>query len=162
MFAPGRTRVPQPDELRTRTLQIVAAYQSLLREKRWAEWAELWADDATLEFPFAPPGRQRAYHGKAEIVRYMREAAGRITIDSVDGIRLFPMQDPEVAVVELAIKGRATATNRAYDQCYVIFFETKRGKLSHYREYWNPLISIAAFGPGWASEFGSPERDAAR
>ena len=147
------------DALRTRTLQIVAAYQSLLREGRWTEWAARWAEDAILEFPFAPAGRKPAYHGKTEILEYMRSAAGRIAIDSIERMRLFPMQDPEVAAVELAIKGRATTTNRPYNQSYVIFFEVQNGKLWRYREYWNPLVSIEAFGSGWVSELGAPQND---
>ena len=89
------------DEKRTGTLQLVGAYQTLLREKRWQEWIDLWADDGELDFPFAPEGRQRTYRGKDEILTYMSGTPGRVVIDAVEKVKVFPMQDPEVAVVEL-------------------------------------------------------------
>jgi len=66
-------------------------------------------------------------------------------------------------VVELSFKGRALANGAPYNQSIVIFFETKDGKLQHYREYWNPLITIDAIGgrDKWAEGFGFPEEPGA-
>jgi ketosteroid isomerase-like protein len=47
-------------------------------------------------------------------------------------------------VVEMTIKGRAVETDKPYNQQYVIVAETRDGKLTHYREYWNPLVSAEA------------------
>ena len=47
--------------------------------------------------------------------------------------------------MEMTINGTATQTGRPYNQRYVVVAETKDGKLAHYREYWNPLISAEAF-----------------
>jgi ketosteroid isomerase-like protein len=69
-----------------------------------------------------------------------------MAIDSVADMRVHPMLDPETAVVELAINGRALATGRPYNQRYVIFIEAKGGKIRRYREYWNSQISTEAFG----------------
>ncbi|HEY3889555.1 MAG TPA: nuclear transport factor 2 family protein [Caulobacteraceae bacterium] len=149
---------PADDDPRAATLQLVRAYQNLLGQKRWDEWIELWAEDGVLDFPFAPAGRQRTYRGKAEILAYMSATPGRVAVDAVDQVRLFPMQDPEIAVVELTIKGHVPTSGAPYDQAYVLFFETKGGKLWRYREYWNPLVSIDAMGgrEAWAAGFGSP------
>lgn len=143
-------------EIRARTLQLVGAYQSLMAKGDWDAWIDLWAEDGILEFPFAPAGRRPIYRGKPEILGYMKAAAGRVAIDSVALARVFPMHDPAVAVAEFAIKGRALPGGAAYDQSYVLFFETRDGKLAHYREYWNPLVSMAAFGADWAASFGMP------
>lgn len=72
-------------------------------------------------------------------------------------MRLFPMLDPAVAVVEVTIRGHNPGTGAPYNQSYVLFFETAGGKLRRYREYWNPLISIDAMGGdrgAWVSHFG--------
>ncbi|MEJ0064287.1 MAG: NAD(P)H-binding protein [Caulobacteraceae bacterium] len=69
-----------------------------------------------LEFPFAPAGRRRAYQGKAGILAYMKHATGRIAADSVEHMQVFPMQDPDIGVVELTIKGRALASGAPYNQ----------------------------------------------
>ena len=65
----------------------------------------------------------------------------------------------EIAVAEVAVKGHALATGAAYNQRYVTFFVTRNGKIAPYRKYWNPLITIDAYGGReiWTSGFGSPE-----
>lgn len=146
------------DDARAATLRLVSAYQTLLGQKRWDDWIALWVEDGELDFPFAPEGRQRRYRGRAEILAYMSATPGRVAVDAVDQARLFPMRDPTVAVAELTIRGHAPATGAPYNQSYVLFFETKGGKLWRYREYWNPLVAIDAMGgrETWASGFGSP------
>ena len=72
---------------------------------------------------------------------------------------MHPLKDPFAAVVELKIQGRALATNRPYNQSYVIFFQLRNGKLWRYRECWNPLISMDAFGgrEAWTESLGRAE-----
>jgi uncharacterized protein len=144
------------DEVRRRTLELVQSYQTLIAERRIDEWIELWDDEGICEFPFAPPGRKRLYRGKREIYAYMTAYPGRIAIDSVVELKLHAMLDPEAAVVELTIKARALPAGRPYNQSYIAFLEARNGKVWRYREYWNPLISIAAFGgmDAWLSGFG--------
>jgi ketosteroid isomerase-like protein len=146
------------DDVRATTLQLVGSYQTLLVEKRWEEWIQLWADDGELCFPFAPLGRKSVYRGHAEIVGYMRDV-GRVVVDELVTGRVFPMQDPNVAVVEFTVKGHAAATLAPFNQSYVMFFETRAGKIWRYREYWNPLVTIDALGDRetWTDGFGSPE-----
>ncbi len=119
-------------------------YQRLLTEARFGEWIELWADDGVCEFPFASPGRPRLLQGKEQILAYMTAYPSRIFIEGVDKLRVHPALDPNVVVVEMTIKGRAVETDKPYNQQYVIVAETRDGKLTHYREYWNPLVSAEA------------------
>jgi ketosteroid isomerase-like protein len=149
---------PSDDDVRAATLQVVGAYQALLVEKRWAEWIELWAEDGELCFPFAPLGRKSIYRGRAEIRDYMSEV-GRVVVDSLVTGQLFPMQDPRVAVAEFTVKGHAADSGAPFNQSYVMFFETKGGKIWRYREYWNPLVTIDALGgrQSWTDGFGSPD-----
>ena len=151
------------DERRAATQKLMAAYQTLLGQRRLDEWIELWADDGVLEFPYAPAGRRRAYRGKADILAYMKHATGRVAADSVEHMRVFPMLDPDLAVVELTIKGRVLANDAPYNQSFVIFFEVRDGKLRRHREYWNPLVSVDAIGDRntWVEGFGFPEEAAA-
>jgi ketosteroid isomerase-like protein len=134
------------DGARRRTLELAQAYQALLGQGHLAEWIELWHDDATLEFPFVPVGHRASYHGKAEILAYMQAASGRIVTDEVSELRLHTGADPEVLVVELGTRGHLVATGAAYDQRYICVFELREGLLWRYREYWNPLVSIEAYG----------------
>jgi ketosteroid isomerase-like protein len=123
---------------------LMQQYQRLLTEARFGEWIELWADDGVCEFPFASPGRPRLLQGKEQILAYMTAYPSRIFIEGVDKLRVHPALDPNVVVVEMTIKGRAVETDKPYNQQYVIVAETRDGKLTHYREYWNPLVSAEA------------------
>lgn len=148
------------DAVRDETLRLMGAYQTLIAQKKWDAWIDLWAEDGVLEFPYAPKGRKARYAGKAEIKAYMSGTAGKVAIDEIADLRVIPAQDPRIAVVEVSVKGRAPNTGARYDQSYVTIFETQDGKLKRYREYWNPLISIDAQGGdriAWESSFGSPE-----
>jgi ketosteroid isomerase-like protein len=130
--------------IRLETLTLMQQYQRLLTEARFGEWIELWADDGVCEFPFASPGRPRLLQGKEQILAYMTAYPSRIFIEGVDKLRVHPALDPNVVVVEMTIKGRAVETDKPYNQQYVIVAETRDGKLTHYREYWNPLVSAEA------------------
>ena len=128
------------ESIRLETLSLMQQYQRLLTEARFGEWIELWADDGVCEFPFASPGRPRLLQGKEQILAYMTAYPSRIFIEGVDKLRVHPALDPNVVVVEMTIKGRAVETDKPYNQQYVIVDETRDGKLTHYREYWNPLV----------------------
>jgi ketosteroid isomerase-like protein len=130
--------------IRLETLTLMQQYQRLLTEARFGEWIELWADDGVCEFPFASPGRPRLLQGKEQILAYMTAYPSRIFIEGVDKLRVHPALDPNVVVVEMTIKGRAVETDKPYNQQYVIVAETRDGKLTHYREYWNPLVLAEA------------------
>ena len=132
------------EAIRLETLTLMQQYQRLLTEARFSEWIELWADDGVCEFPFASLGRPRLLQGKEQILAYMTAYPSRIFIEGVDKLRVHPALNPNVVVVEMTIKGRAVETDKPYNQQYVIVAEARDGKLAHYREYWNPLVSAEA------------------
>lgn len=147
--------------------RILQSYLHLFSQQRWDEWIDLWADDGVLEFPFAPAGRRRRYVGKPDILAYMKPVAvrmaGRIKVEAVEYFQMHPMLDPEMSCFEMAVKGRILATDAPYNQKYISIIETKGGKVSRYREYWNPIVSMDANGgrDAWTAVFGSPEREEA-
>ncbi|MEH2334264.1 nuclear transport factor 2 family protein [Nostoc sp.] len=143
------------DAIRDRTLKSVRSYLDLMRAQRWDEWIDLWADDAILKFPYAPEGRQGVFKGKEAILTYMSGTTGKISVDSVADLQIYPMLDPEAATVELEINGRLLLDDTPYNQRYITIFQFKGGKIQHYREYWNPLISMKAYGgyDAWMAQF---------
>jgi len=133
-------------ELRKETLEKAQSYLKLLQAQDWDKWIKLWADDAVLEFPFAPKNRPSIYHGKQDILAYMSSTTRSIVVDSVAGLKISPMLDPNQLVIELTIQGHLISNGATYNQIYVTFFEFESGKIKHYKEYWNPLVSIEAHG----------------
>jgi hypothetical protein len=61
-------------------------------------------------------------------------------------------------------QGPLLETDAPYRQKYISIIEISGGKLSLYRESWNPLISRDANGgrEAWTAAFGSPEHKDAR
>ena len=143
------------EQIRAQTLQLVGAYDKHLTEGNWEEFAKLWADDGTLEFPFQPEGIGRVFKGPDEIVNYYKNATGKIEIGKVIKMDVHPGFDPEIAFMEVAIEGKIPSTGNEYKQEYVLVFHLKEGKLWRYREYWNPLITIDGFGSksAWIEAF---------
>jgi len=140
-------------------LKLMNAYIFLLAQNNLDEWLKIWADDATLEFPFSPEGRQSVYVGKQAILDYHKGTTNKIKIHRVASARIHQMVDSNTAMAELEIEGSLLGTNAQYNQKYVTFFQMKEGKLWRYREYWNPLVSINAFGgdvKAWISAYGKP------
>jgi ketosteroid isomerase-like protein len=131
---------------RKQTLEKAQLYLELLKAQDWDKWIDLWADDAILEFPFAPDNRPSVYRGKQDILTYMSSTTKSIVVDSVAGLKISPMLDPDNLVIELAINGHLISNGAIYNQRYVTFFEFESGKIKHYREYWNPVVSIEAYG----------------
>jgi ketosteroid isomerase-like protein len=134
------------EEKRKQTLEKAQSYLELLQAQDWDKWINLWADDAVLEFPFAPKNRPSIYRGKQDILTYMSSTTRIIVVDSVSKLNISPMLDPNKIVIELAINGHLISNGATYNQLYVTFFEFESGKIKYYREYWNPIVSIEAYG----------------
>jgi ketosteroid isomerase-like protein len=134
------------EEKRKQTLEKAQSYLELLQAQDWDKWINLWADDAVLEFPFAPKNRPSIYRGKQDILTYMSSTTRSIVVDSVSKLNISPMLDPNKIVIELAINGHLISNGATYNQLYVTFFEFESGKIKYYREYWNPIVSIEAYG----------------
>ena len=134
------------EEQRKQTIETAQSYLRLLQAQDWDKWINLWADDAVLEFPFAPKNRPSVYRGKQDILTYISSTTRSIVVDSVAELNISPMFDPNMLVIELTINGHLLSNGASYNQRYVTFFEFESGKIKYYREYWNPIISIEAYG----------------
>lgn len=134
------------EEVRARTLDIVSQFQTFITQKRMDDWIGLWHEDGVLEFPFAPDGRQQAYSGKAAVLKQMTSAMSRVQIESVQYFKVHPMQNPEAVMVEAGTNARFLATDQPYNQTYVLYVETREGKIWRYREYWNAWTLMDSWG----------------
>jgi ketosteroid isomerase-like protein len=147
--------------------RLLQSYLHLYAQQRWDEWIDLWTDEGVLEFPFAPPGRRRRYVGKPDLLAYMKAVAvriqGRLKVEGVEYFHVHAMLDPSTCCVEMGVRGRVLENDAPYHQKYISIVETRGGKISLYREYWNPIVSMDVNGgrDAWTAAFGSPEPDEA-
>lgn len=110
------------------------------------EWIDMWDDAGTIEFPFAPEGYPQRLSGKANIAAYMNSLPDHLQFFEFPYV-FFYHTTHDVTVVEFSCNGKAVATGRPYRQKYVAVLElTQEGRISIYRDYWNPLVAVNALG----------------
>ena len=105
---------------------------------------DMFADDAVMEFPFAPSTVPKRVVGKPAIVEYVNTLAGQFTFERFGEPSVQTTADPDLVVAEFEALGRHNATGEIYDQHYVSFIHTRGSYIVHYREYWNPLVFLRA------------------
>lgn len=110
-------------------------------------FVEMFADDSILECPFAPRDAMRRVAGRREIAAYY---ARLTTVQASDGMVLTAhhiTQDPELAVLEYDGLVRNARNQNTYRQRYLAVVRVAYGRVTLFREYWNPLPLVASFGP---------------
>ena len=110
-------------------------------------WVNHWAEEGRIEFPFAPAGYVAKVEGKAAIAGYMSSLPAKFDFRRFDVLTAYSDASGQQAVVEFACEGTALETGRPYNQHYValLTFDAD-GKILVYRDFWNPLVAIDAFG----------------
>ncbi|WP_337658501.1 nuclear transport factor 2 family protein [Sphingorhabdus sp. Alg231-15] len=107
---------------------------------------DMVADDIVMEFPYAPPAAVPRVEGKAALVEYLPGAASLITIESMSEPVVHRAQNSNIIILEFTCTGHGTETGIAYDQTYISVVTLADGHITHYRDYWNPLIALRAMG----------------
>ncbi|MEU8083172.1 nuclear transport factor 2 family protein [Micromonospora sp. NPDC049101] len=120
----------------------------LLLAKDMAGFIALFAEDAVLELPFAPPGQPRRVAGRAELHEYLINYPDLLDVREIRDRTVHETRDPEVIVVEFAASGFVVATGRPYEVRYIAVLTIRDGRLAHYRDYWDPIAAQELLGGG--------------
>ncbi|MFD4264106.1 nuclear transport factor 2 family protein [Streptomyces sp. NPDC058534] len=112
----------------------------LMMDKDIDAWVALWADDAVMEFPFAPEGWPRRLEGREAVAAYMRHYPDHIDLHDFPELRIHETTDPTTVVVEMRAVGRLVRTGAPYDMTYIAVVTVEDGRFTSYRDYWNPLV----------------------
>ncbi|GAB3835641.1 nuclear transport factor 2 family protein [Kribbella italica] len=110
---------------------------SLLLAKDMSGFADLWAADGTMEFPFAPPGWPTRLDGREAVREYLSGYTGIFDVKSVTELTVHETTDPEVIVVEFAVEGLMVRTGEPYGNRYVCVLTVRDGQIVGYRDYWS-------------------------
>lgn len=115
---------------------------------------EMCSEDVVFEFPYYPPGFTERLEGRTALEAYLPTVSNLISIESMTLHRAFMSSEGDLATIEFSCKGRSLETDARYDQDYVSILELKEGRITRYRDYWNPLIVLAAIAN--SSSAGNP------
>jgi uncharacterized protein len=131
----------------TKTLdEALEFFVNNLITPKWDTLLELLADDAVVEFPFAPPNRPEKLTGKREIVSYFDLLKKRVRLDEVHLIAAHKTTDPNVIILQAEGKGQTIPDGRPFEPKYIDILTFRDGLIVRLQDYWNPLIGILAFG----------------
>ena len=110
----------------------------------------MMSEDAVMEFPYAPVGQVKQVSGRTELAAYLARLGEVLAIDSISAPRVHRTVDPGVVILEFTGTGRGLRTGKPYDQTYISVITVRDGRIAHYRDYWNPLVTGEVLGDGSA------------
>jgi ketosteroid isomerase-like protein len=119
---------------------------------------DLFAEDIIFEFPFAPEGLPKRLVGRDDLAAHLAQLGPLLEFDEFQLEAAHVCGDTEV--LEFTCKGRGVKTGVAYDQTYISVVTIRHGRIARYKDYWNPLVALAALGgtKSFATQTGD-ERD---
>jgi uncharacterized protein len=109
------------------------------------QWQSLIGDDLLWELVYAPSlGHPARLSGREEVMRHVTWFLSAVENFRFLDLRLYPMAEAEAAAAEIRAEALIKATGRTYRQEYVVFLRSKAGKITHLREYFDPVRAAKA------------------
>ncbi|MEV7036795.1 nuclear transport factor 2 family protein [Amycolatopsis sp. NPDC051061] len=118
----------------------------LLLKHDMTGFADLWATDGVLEFPFAAPGYPPRVEGRDAIREYLRDYPNLLDVREITAETVHETADPAVVVVEMTVAGVVVASRKPYELSYIAVITVEDGEIRHYRDYWSPLAAAELLG----------------
>jgi ketosteroid isomerase-like protein len=111
-------------------------------------FADLFAEDGVLRYPFTAPGMPEQLVGREAIRSYYGAAAGHRSVLEMDGVDLVVREtdDPEVVVTEIEHHGRSLATGGPYRFRALGVIRVRDGEIVSYDDYMNPIAMATLLG----------------
>ena len=136
------------EEHRMNGKEIVSRFLEAEAKQDVQGMADVLAEDIVFEMPFALPGLPDRVEGKGTVVEFLEKFLGKehgmfIGWD-LHNIRTYPGSDPDLVFAELDGQGVVAQSGYQYRQKYIILFRVSDGRISHWREYLNPIPLQAA------------------
>lgn len=108
------------------------------------DFLELFAEDVVFEFPYAPEGLPKRLDGRDRLAAHLVRLGPQLQFDTFDLESSYVCGD--TVVFEFTCEGRGVTTGVAYDQTYISVVTLRDGRIARYKDYWNPLVALAALG----------------
>lgn len=111
-------------------------------------FADLFATDGVLAYPFAPPGQPRELHGREAIRAHRAAAAQRRELIVVEGVDVVvrDTDDPEVVVAEITHHGWSRVNDGPYRFTALGVIRVRDGEIVHYDDYMDPVAMARLLG----------------
>jgi uncharacterized protein len=130
-----------PREIAELVRKVVAGEEGVV-------FADLFAADGVLAYPFALPGQPPEVRGREALRALFTRMARRRELFVMDGVDqvIFETDDPEVVVVEITHHGHSTVTDAPYEFRALGVIRVRDGEIVRYDDYMNPIALASLTG----------------
>ena len=104
----------------------------------------LLADDVVFDFIITVPNYPRHVDGRDKLIELYRGYGSTFFLDRCHDLRVHRSDATSSVVLEYASQGKVVATGYPYSNRYVSAITLKDRKVSHWRDYLDPLRVFAA------------------
>ena len=136
------------DSQRGANLRAVEAFYANLERKDMTGFLELFREDAVQDMPYAPPGFPSKVEGRSGIAALFADFPTATDDVSFSDLTIYPTDNPNRLIAEVSGRIEFKGNDAPYHQNYVSIFEFEDGRISLFREYFNPLPFAEATGLG--------------
>ncbi|HLU58370.1 MAG TPA: nuclear transport factor 2 family protein [Pseudonocardia sp.] len=111
-------------------------------------FADLFAEDGVLRYPFAAPGTPRELVGREAIRQYFGAAAAYRSMLEMHGVDMVVREtdDPEVVVVEIEHHGYSRGVRGPYRFRALGVVRVRDGEIVEYDDYMDPIAMATILG----------------
>jgi uncharacterized protein len=114
-------------------------------------WRKLFAADAVLEMPYAPPHVPSVLNGIDAISQSVQGFFGQFSDFNIEVKKIHRIEGEDAAIAEFAATATVIPTGKPYNQEYVLLIRAENGKIVFCREYFDGSRIVAAFTPDSAN-----------
>jgi ketosteroid isomerase-like protein len=111
-------------------------------------FADLFAPEGVIVFPFAPPGMPRELRGRDVIRAHYADRAAVRGLLAMEGVeaRVWETDDPEVVIAEITHHGQSNVTGAPYRFTALAVIRVRDGEIVHYDDYMDPIAMARMLG----------------
>lgn len=113
------------------------------------DYLDLLTDDVVFEYVISVPGYPRHVEGRQNIIDLYSGYDDYMTMRTADNLRVYRDPGASVVVLEYEVHGESVQTGRPYNNRFVSIITVKGNKVTHWRDYLDPIAIFDATGwPG--------------
>ena len=113
------------------------------------DYFDLLADDVVFEYVISVPGYPRRVEGRPAIIDLYSGYDDYMTVHTADNLRVYRDPRASVAILEYEVHGESVQTGRPYNNRFASVITVKDSKVTHWRDYLDPIAVFDATGwPG--------------
>ena len=135
----------EPEPTENRAAVAATAFLDALALSDAEAIAEMWAEDAVLEFPFAPAGFPRGVQGAAAIDKYFRDALAAVSPIAYPNRVVTPLADPDACVIEFDSQLTVGDDPTVRENSYITIVRVQDGKIAHFKEHYDSIKRVEGF-----------------